>query len=287
MIESSRTTRRGALVLTAGATSAAQATTYYVNSATGNDRAAGTTADQPWRSLARVRDYPLMPGDQVLLMAGSRWQEPLTITRSGRSGAPISVAAFGTGARPRIDAGGVSPHGVGVINAEYVSVSGLEVTNDNPAPAQRFGVLVSAVDRGVTRGIRISDIINWADKATRIKNKMIILDCCESGSAGEVRALRSESSMVSEGMTILTACKKAEPALEGAQQAAMPCYSDSDRDGEAQYVRRLLAQCTGDSILFVFDDVQEVTSERTLAALGALAKEDSDERKKAMVIICT
>lgn len=60
-------------------------------------------------------------------------------------------------------------------------------------------------------------------------------------------------------------------ALEGAQQAAMPCYSDSDRDGEAQYVRRLLAQCTGDSILFVFDDVQEVTSERTLAALGALA----------------
>ena len=81
------------LVLTAGATSAAQATTYYVNSATGNDRAAGTTADQPWRSLARVRDYPLMPGDQVLLMAGSRWQEPLTITRSGRSGAPISVAA--------------------------------------------------------------------------------------------------------------------------------------------------------------------------------------------------
>jgi len=146
------------LVLTAGATSAAQATTYYVNSATGNDRAAGTTADQPWRSLARVRDYPLMPGDQVLLMAGSRWQEPLTITRSGRSGAPISVAAFGTGARPRIDAGGISPHGVGVINAEYVSVSGLEVTNDNPAPAQRFGVLVSAVDRGVTRGIRISDM---------------------------------------------------------------------------------------------------------------------------------
>ncbi|QCB40252.1 xylose ABC transporter [Sphingobium sp. PAMC28499] len=146
------------LVLTAGATSAAQATTYYVNSATGNDRAAGTTADQPWRSLARVRDYPLMPGDQVLLMAGSRWQEPLTITRSGRSGAPISVAAFGTGARPRIDAGGVSPHGVGVINAEYVSVSGLEVTNDNSAPAQRFGVLVSAIDRGVTRGIRISDM---------------------------------------------------------------------------------------------------------------------------------
>lgn len=79
------------------------------------------------------------------------------------------------------------------------------------------GMLIPQDYRNAKDGIRISDILNWADKATRIKNKMIILDCCESGSAGEVRALRSESSMVSEGMTILTACKKAEPALEGAQ----------------------------------------------------------------------
>ena len=79
------------------------------------------------------------------------------------------------------------------------------------------GMLIAQDYRNAKDGIRISDILNWADKATRIKNKVIILDCCESGSAGEVRALRSESSMVSEGMTILTACKKAEPALEGAQ----------------------------------------------------------------------
>ncbi|MCK1793442.1 caspase family protein [Pseudomonas violetae] len=65
-------------------------------------------------------------------------------------------------------------------------------------------------------GIRISDILNWASKATKIKNKVLILDCCQAGSAGEVRALRSETSMVGEGMTILTACKKEEPAMEGA-----------------------------------------------------------------------
>ncbi|MFJ3008538.1 caspase domain-containing protein [Pseudomonas fluorescens] len=79
------------------------------------------------------------------------------------------------------------------------------------------GMLLPQDYRSAKDGIRISDILNWAAKATKIKNKVIILDCCQSGAAGEVRALRSESSVVGEGMTILTACKKEEPALEGAQ----------------------------------------------------------------------
>ena len=78
------------------------------------------------------------------------------------------------------------------------------------------GMLVPQDYKSAKDGIRISDILNWASKATKIKNKVVILDCCQGGSAGEVRALRSESSMVGEGMTILTACKKEEPAMEGA-----------------------------------------------------------------------
>jgi len=78
------------------------------------------------------------------------------------------------------------------------------------------GMLVPQDYKSAKDGIRISDILNWASKATKIKNKVVILDCCQGGSAGEVRALHSESSMVGEGMTILTACKKEEPAMEGA-----------------------------------------------------------------------
>lgn len=147
-----------AFLLSAASLSTAQAATYYVDANKGDDRLAGTSDAQPWRSLARVRDFPLQPGDRVLLMAGSVWREPLTISRSGRSGAPIIVTATGAGARPRIDVGGVSAHGVGIFNAEYVTVSGLEVTNSAPQPAQRYGVFVSAQDRGVTRGIRVTDM---------------------------------------------------------------------------------------------------------------------------------
>jgi hypothetical protein len=141
-----------------GLAAPALAETYHVNALTGDDRASGTTPTQAWRTLAKVNGFALKPGDTVMLAAGSVWREPLTIRRSGSATAPIVVAATGGGPRPRIEAGGVSPHGVGVIDAEYVTVSGLEITNDAPGEASRYGVLVSATDRGVTRGIRISDM---------------------------------------------------------------------------------------------------------------------------------
>lgn len=146
------------LFWSAGLVTAAQAETYYVSSSKGDDASSGTSEAQPWRSLARVSSFPLQAGDNVVLTAGSVWREPLTITRSGSENAPITVTSAGGGPRARIDAGGVSPYGVGVINADFVTISGLEVTNNAPSPAQRTGVLVSAEDRGVTRGIRISDM---------------------------------------------------------------------------------------------------------------------------------
>ncbi len=146
------------LAIGVAAFSSAHAATYYVDAAKGDDRAVGTAVDKAWRSLAKVRDFPLLPGDRVLLTAGSVWKEPLIVTRSGRSGAPIIIGATGVGAKPRIDAGGVSAYGVAVMNAEYVTVSGLEVTNDAPGKAQRFGVLLSAENRGVTRGLRVTDM---------------------------------------------------------------------------------------------------------------------------------
>lgn len=78
------------------------------------------------------------------------------------------------------------------------------------------GTILAQDAEGASDGIRISDILNWASKAEAIKNKIIILDCCQAGAAGENRALRAGSSIISEGVTILTACKKAEFAKEQA-----------------------------------------------------------------------
>ncbi|CAI8880592.1 MULTISPECIES: caspase family protein [unclassified Pseudomonas] len=78
------------------------------------------------------------------------------------------------------------------------------------------GLLIPQDFQGSGDGIRISDILLWAGNATQIKNKIIILDCCEAGAAADVRGLRGGSSMIGEGLTILTACKKEQPAMERA-----------------------------------------------------------------------
>ncbi len=134
------------------------AATYYVDSVLGNDGNDGQSATAPWRSLQRIRDMPFQPGDTILLVAGSMWREPLVITRSGRNNAPIIVDVTGVGPRPRIEVGGVADYGVALFNAEFVTVRGLEVTNDAMPVRPRFGVLVSAQDSGVRRGIAITDM---------------------------------------------------------------------------------------------------------------------------------
>jgi len=76
------------------------------------------------------------------------------------------------------------------------------------------GMLIPQDYRTSNDGIRISDILQWANNADKIKNKIIILDCCQAGAAGETRSLSGGASLIGEGMTILTACKKEQPAQE-------------------------------------------------------------------------
>lgn len=70
------------------------------------------------------------------------------------------------------------------------------------------GLLIPQDFKHGGEGIRISDILLWADQASQIKNKIIILDCCQAGAAAAMRGLRGGSSVIGEGMTILTACKR-------------------------------------------------------------------------------
>ena len=136
----------------------ASARPYHLDAVDGNDANDALLPGTAWRSLARLREAKLEPGDQVLLAAGSVWREPLVVTRSGRKNLPIIVRAAGIGARPRIEAGGISQYGVAVLNAEYVEVSGLEVTNDGPPGGPRYGVLISQRDVGVARNIAVRDM---------------------------------------------------------------------------------------------------------------------------------
>lgn len=61
-------------------------------------------------------------------------------------------------------------------------------------------------------GISMDDILTLAD-GSKAKDKIIILDCCYSGAFGE-RKIVGGKSIISEGVSILTASRNTEPAIE-------------------------------------------------------------------------
>lgn len=79
----------------------AQATDYYI-SVYGSDANNGTSSSTPWRTLDKLNASfgSLNPGDRVLLNRGEVFYGSINPTKSGSSGAPITIGAYGSGAKP-------------------------------------------------------------------------------------------------------------------------------------------------------------------------------------------
>ena len=80
-----------------------QATTYYF-SASGNDANNGTSTTTPWKTIAKFNSVfaSKSAGDNFLFNRGDVFYGSLIISRSGSSGLPITIGAYGTGANPVI-----------------------------------------------------------------------------------------------------------------------------------------------------------------------------------------
>ncbi|MBB6735276.1 fibronectin type III domain-containing protein [Cohnella zeiphila] len=121
----------------AGAAEASDAgTTYYVDSAAGNDSNSGTSAGQPWRTLSHVSSVGgaglFRPGDQILLKSGGVWNSSFDVTFSGSADGQITIGSYGGDAKPIINGGGGS-YAVRIENRQYVTLQDIEITNYNAA----------------------------------------------------------------------------------------------------------------------------------------------------------
>jgi len=76
----------------------AQSSVYYV-SGTGDDGLAGNDPSSAWRTIARVNQQVLWPGDTVLFEGGSVFGGTLALSanETGTPQAPITFASYGTG----------------------------------------------------------------------------------------------------------------------------------------------------------------------------------------------
>ncbi|PJJ40513.1 caspase family protein [Hallerella succinigenes] len=73
------------------------------------------------------------------------------------------------------------------------------------------GYLISSDSRTGCDGVTLNEVVTLANQS-KCKNKIIILDCCHSGVAAENPI--SGVSEIKEGVVILTACTKIQPAME-------------------------------------------------------------------------
>ena len=85
------------------------------------------------------------------------------------------------------------------------------------------GFLVTQDGKAPNWGVTLSALLELANKAhPRIKSAVIVLDCCQSGYAGEVAGLAVQGaiSVIGNGVTILTACHREGAAAEIGDQGA-------------------------------------------------------------------
>lgn len=115
-------------------------------------------AQPEWKSLDALKPRQFGPGDRILLRRGCVWTGQLAFQGSGAEGAPIVVAAYDRGPRPRIDGAGQVQDAVLIKNQQYIELRDLEITNLGPAPAVRRGVHIWLDNFGTARHIAVSDL---------------------------------------------------------------------------------------------------------------------------------
>lgn len=122
-------------------TNTSTGTTYYVDSIEGDDTNSGVSEELPWKTLEKVNATTFLPGDSILLKAGSSWTGQLWPKGSGESGSPIRIDSYGDGVDPLINGAGVLDT-VYLENQEYWEISNLEITNISDTEDVREGIHV-------------------------------------------------------------------------------------------------------------------------------------------------
>ena len=119
-----------------------EASTYYVNSETGNDANNGKSESQPWKTLWKVNQHNFKPGDKILFASGTSYEGVLKPQGSGKKGKVIQINKYGEGANPAIHGKGWNEAALLLYNVSYWEVRNLEITNQGAKrKAKRRGVI--------------------------------------------------------------------------------------------------------------------------------------------------
>ncbi len=108
-------------------------TTYYVDCQNGNDSNNGRSEGAAWKSLNKINNATLNPGDGILLKRDCSWTGTLDAAWNGTAQEPITIGAYGEGVLPTIKYDGSKGGGPAVkVSGSYVVIDSLKATLTNP-----------------------------------------------------------------------------------------------------------------------------------------------------------
>ena len=154
-------------------------TNYYVDSDAGSDTNSGLSGDVPWRSVTPCNSMVYMPGDSLFFKRGGSWSGSLRPQGSGSMGNPVVITAYGSGAKPVLDAtggiiGGESESAtIRLYNQEHWVIRDLDIRNYHPNEVPRkieareqmaevnsakFAILIEACDYGTVHNLEFFNL---------------------------------------------------------------------------------------------------------------------------------
>lgn len=152
-------------------------TTYYIDSTEGDDDNSGQGITKAWRTIGRVNDQSLVPGDCVRFRRGCVWNEYLRHFDSGEEGNRLQFGAYGEGPRPILDCR-VEYQPILTLNGSWLLVEDIHVRN-----AEGFGVRSRGAHNKMRRlevenvglGVGLQAEDNWIEHSY-IHDLNIVLD---------------------------------------------------------------------------------------------------------------
>ncbi len=144
---------------------AVQAKDYYFHSREGVNSNSGTSPDESFRTLEKIQELKLNPGDRILLASGEIFKGNIHIEGFiGNPDQPLIISSFGASdiALPEINAAGMEA-GILIRNASYITVENLKITADGSEVAttdfdMRVGVMLTASKGYSTSYIKLSNL---------------------------------------------------------------------------------------------------------------------------------
>lgn len=171
--------------------------TYYVDATAGDDLNDGKSAETALKTIYRVNQLKLEPGDMLFFKRGEVFEGELEIQAEGTKKQPIVIDAYGEAeAKPVIKGNESSMYAAHIYNSTYLTFQNLEIVNKGTELAGRCGLALDLLEYGISKNITLRNLT--VRDVTSTTRKMDYGGAIKLSNKGTTRRSRYENLLIED-----------------------------------------------------------------------------------------